>query len=94
MKVFASIRNRPTWITGWPHSGWRGALPSERGAKELPFGFDITDDGGGNFLLVSFSDDGVYAADGWHPTLEEAYEAAKEQYQVNRSEWGPPKWTP
>ena len=89
MQVFASIRDRPTWIAGWPHSGWRGAEPSDRGAKQLRFGFDITDDGVGNFLLVSFSADGVYRADSSHRTLADAYESAEEQFGVRRSEWVP-----
>ena len=62
--VFASIRNRPTWIRGRPQS-WSGAAPTDPGAKQLPFGFDITDDGAG-FVLVCFSADGLYGADTWH----------------------------
>jgi hypothetical protein len=90
VQVFASIRNRPTWITGWPHSGWRGADPAEPGARQLTFAFDITDDGAGGYLLLYFSTDQVYAADTWHPALDEAYRTAEEQFGVKRSEWGPP----
>lgn len=86
--VFASIRHRPTWITG-SHSGWRGAVPSDSGAKQLPFGFDIAGDGAGNFLFVCFSDDGVYGADTWHESMEKAYASAEEQFGIRRSEWGP-----
>jgi hypothetical protein len=77
METFASIRNRPTCIRGWPHSGWRAAEPSEPGAKTLLFGFDITADGAG----------GVYVADSSLRSLEEAYLAAERQFGVRRSEW-------
>ena len=90
MQVFASIRGRQTWITGWPHSGWRGADPNEPGAKSLPFSFDITDDGSGNYVLVSLSVDGVYKADSWHETLTEAFAAAEEIFGIHRSEWSTP----
>jgi hypothetical protein len=89
MLVHASIRGRLTWIRGWPHSGWRGAKASEAGARELLFNFDITDDGGGNFLLVCFSADRVYGADSWHTSLAEAYASAEELFGVQPSEWGP-----
>jgi hypothetical protein len=93
VQTFASIRDRPTWIQGLPQTGWSGADPSEPGAKQLEFNFDITDDGGRNYLLVYFSADGVYAADTWHQTLDEAYSAAAEQFGVQAVEWGPPKST-
>jgi hypothetical protein len=54
----------------------------------LSFGFDITDDGAGHFLLVCFSSDDVYAADSWHATLAEAYASAEEQFDIQRAEWG------
>lgn len=91
MQVFASIRDRPTWICGWPHSGWHGADASTPHAKQVPFGFDITDDGAGRFLFVSFSADGECCADTWHETLAEAYATAEEQFGVKRVEWGPPR---
>jgi hypothetical protein len=91
MRVFASIRDRPTWICGWPHGGWRGSDAVEPNARQLAFGFDITDDGAGNYLLVSLSADGVYGADSWHETIVEAYASAEEQFGVQRGEWGPPR---
>jgi hypothetical protein len=89
-QVFASIRDRPTWITGWPHSWWGSAEPSEPGARQLPFGFDITNDGAGSYLLVCFSADGAYAADTWHESLDDAYSAAEAIFGVRRSEWQQP----
>jgi hypothetical protein len=87
MKVFASIRNRPIWIIGFPDSGWRRGDPSEAGAREHYFGFDITDDGSGSILLVCFSADGRYWADTWHESLDEACRSAEEQFALRRSEW-------
>lgn len=88
MPVFASIRNRPIWIIGRPHTGWGTAEPAEPGAKQLLFGFDITDDGGANYLLLCFSADGLYGADTWHETLADAYAAAEEKFGIQRFEWG------
>jgi hypothetical protein len=89
VRTSASIRNRPTWITGWPNSGWRGADARDPSAELLPFGFDITDDGAGHYLLVYYSMDRAYEADTWHETLSGAYASAEEQFGVRREEWGP-----
>ena len=89
MKVYASIRNRPTWITGWPQGGWHGADPSEPGARRLPFHFDLTDDGDAGFLLVYDSADGVLAADTWHQTLADPYDVAESCFGIRRPEWMP-----
>jgi hypothetical protein len=86
---FASIRDRPTWITGWPNSGWRGADASDPTARLMPFGFDITDDGAGHFLLVYYSTDRAYEADTWHETLSDACASAEERFGVRREEWTP-----
>jgi hypothetical protein len=86
MNVFASIRNRPTSISGGPER-WRGADPSEPGARIVSFDLDITDDGAGHYLLVCFSSDGDYGADTWHATLAEAYRSAEQQFGVRRDEW-------
>ena len=90
MSIYASIPERPTCITGWPHSGWRAGDADDPASKVLPFRFDITDDGAGNFLLAYHSLDRVYCADSWHETLEEAFAAAQECYGVAHSEWQPP----
>ena len=91
MTTFASIRDRPTCIRGWPHSGWHAADPSEPGAKIVRFAFDITDDGAGGFALTCFSEDRVSTADSSHPSLDAAYVAAEEQYGVRRAEWNAPE---
>jgi hypothetical protein len=89
MATFASIRNRPTWIRGWPHSGWGITSQTAPGAKSLLFNFDISDDRGTGFVLVQYSVDGVFGADSWHQSLDEAFELATE-LGVDPSEWGPP----
>ena len=89
MRTFASIRDRPTWVTGSPPS-WRGADASGPSARLVEFGFDITDDGAGGYLLVCYSMDRLYAADTWHETLEQAYESAEEQFGLRREEWKSP----
>jgi hypothetical protein len=87
MTTFASIPERPTRITGFPHSGWRPADVNDPSSKVLPFRFDITDDGSGNFLLCYHSHDRVYCADSWHETLDQALDAAQETFGIARSEW-------
>ena len=88
MRPVASVRNRPTWIVGRP-TAWRGADAPGEGASPVPFGFDITEDGAGYYLLVCFSADGQYGADTWHPTLADAYESAEQQFGIRPDEWGP-----
>ena len=88
MLTFASIRDRPTWISGSPDR-WQGADASAPSAKLLSFGFDITDDGAGHYVLVCFSSDAAYGADTWHETLSDAYESATRQFGIQREEWGP-----
>jgi hypothetical protein len=55
----------------------------------VPFGFDITDDGAGHYLLVYYSMDGAYEADTWHETLSDAYTSAEQRFGVRRDEWRP-----
>ena len=87
MPTFASIPERPTRITGFPHSSWRAADADDPASKVLPFRFAITDDGNANFLLCYHSLDGVFCADTWHETLEEAFAVAQEAFGITRSEW-------
>ena len=86
MNTRATIHHRPTWIRGWPNSGWRFAEPTDAEAKQLPFNFEIKDDGAGHYLLVYSSADRVYSADSWHETLDEAYGLA-EALGTRRVDW-------
>lgn len=91
MKTFAYIEERLVRITGWPHSGWRVAEDDDPTSKVLPFRFAITDDGNGNFLLTYHSLDGVFFADTWHESLEEAFTSAQECFGIVRTEWQKPR---
>ena len=87
MQTFARIPSRTVVIAGYPNSGWSGADEGTPGSFELEFSFEITDDGGGNYLLVYSSLDGRYAADEWHETLDASYTSAAEQFGIDLSEW-------
>ena len=87
MKVFASVPSRLVTIAGQPNSGWSSADEGTPGSFELEFRFQVTDDGGENYLLVYSSLDGRYAADSWHATLQEALAVAEEQFGIEAREW-------
>lgn len=48
--------------------------------------FEITDDGGGNFLLCYHSEDQSVYGDTWHQSIEEAKEVAESEFGVQSSE--------
>ena len=90
MSIFSRIAARKMRIGGNQHSGWlpEGAatlLPTP--VREVTMTFEITDDGGGNFLLVCYSEDKSVHCDTWHQSIEEAKEAARISFDVSRSEW-------
>ncbi len=87
MQTFARIPARTLLIAGHPNSSWSGADDGTPGSFELDFKFEITSDGGRGFLLVYASLDGQYAADSWHESIEAAYDAAAEQFGIERNEW-------
>ena len=74
-------------VAGSPRRGWGPADADDLAARVLPFRFDITDDGGGHFLLIYESLDGEFCADTWHASLEEAFAAAHDSFGIARSEW-------
>jgi len=49
--------------------------------------FEITDDGGGNFLLLYSSADKSVYGDTWHQSVEEAKEAAQSYFGIQENEW-------
>lgn len=96
MSTFASIRNRPAWLTGRIRKGksrspWGIAAGPTPSAELVLFGFDVKSDGADGFHLVFCSMDGAYQADTWHETLADAYATAEESFGVRREEWGPPQ---
>jgi hypothetical protein len=48
---------------------------------------EITDDGGGHYLLVYHAQNAGMAGDTWHETLDEAFAAAEMNFGIARSEW-------
>lgn len=87
-KTFAIVTGRRFAVEGHPHSGWRIVDRDTPGARLLEFTFEIQDDGGGNFLLARASLDGVFVADSWHETMDEAKALAAE-FGIERTAWKP-----
>ena len=87
MPTYASIPSRVLLIAVHPGGAWSSADDGTPGSFEIEFRFDITDDGGGNYLLVYSSLDGRFAADTWHETLAGAYECAASEFGIDAGEW-------
>ena len=87
MPTYASIPRRSVLIALHPGGGWSFADEGTPGSFEIEFRFDITDDGGGNYLLVCSSIDGRFAADTWHETLPGAYVSAADGFGISAHEW-------
>ena len=87
MNVYATIPSRLVRISGEPNSSWGPASANDENTKELPFSFEITDDGNRNYLFVYHSTDNVYCADTWHETLEDAHACAEAMFGIRRREW-------
>lgn len=81
---------RAVQIGGEQHTGWIPAgdsIPLPTPIRMVSMRFEITDDGGGNYLLLSESEDGSLYGDTWHQTIEEAQEVAETSFGVRRDEW-------
>lgn len=87
MKEFAKIRNRPTWIVGFPQSGWGTCDPEAAGAKLMDFDFSILSDGDTGFHLDFRSCDGVYFNENWHETIDDAYATAETAFGISKADW-------
>jgi hypothetical protein len=85
--TYATVASHTLAIDGYPNSGWRSVGRDTPGARLIEFTFSIQDDGNGNYLLVYSSLDGVFAADTWHETLDEAVAMAEAELGVERGEW-------
>ena len=76
-------------VGGTQHSGWLPAgasRPLPTPVREVTFNFEIQFDGYG-YLLCCVSKEGDLYADTWHETLEDAEEAAAEQFGVTPEQW-------
>ena len=87
MPIYAKIPSRNLLIAVHPGGGWSAADDGTPGSSEVEFRFEVTDDGGGNFLLVYSSIDGRFAADTWHETLDAALACAAEAFGIEPDEW-------
>jgi hypothetical protein len=90
MRVFSKILSRKIRIGGEQHSGWLPegfAIPLPTPVREVNMTFEITDDGGGNFLLLYCSEDRSVHGDTWHESIEEAKRAAGSYFGIQQTEW-------
>jgi hypothetical protein len=90
MHVFSKVSARKVRIGGEQHSGWLPegfATPLPTPMREVAMTFEITDDGGGNYLLIYHSEDKSVHGDTWHQSIDEAKEVAESSFHIRRDEW-------
>jgi hypothetical protein len=90
MRVFSKIASRRIKVGGEQHTGWLpegSTTPLPTPVREVEMTFEITDDGGGNFLLLYYSVDKSVHGDTWHESIEEAKDAARSYFGVEINEW-------
>lgn len=79
---------------GESHSGWLppgAAVPSPTPVREFILDIFIWREGDESFILEWVSRDGAFRGDTWHQSLQEAKEAALEDFGVYEDLWGPPE---
>ena len=89
MTVVKQILGHHVTLGGEPHSGWlaEGAtVPNPTATRDVALNITIEFDGSG-YLLCYASDDGAFANDTWHQTLEDAEQAAVENFGVRFDQW-------
>jgi len=90
MPTFSTVGSRKVKIGGEQHSGWLpegAATPLPTPKREVKMKFEITDDGGGDYLLVYESEDKSVYGDTWHRSIEEAKIAAESSFGIPKREW-------
>jgi len=90
MRVCCTVTFPPVHIGGDQHSGWLPAdasTPLATPTREVRMRFEITDEGEGNFLLISESEDQSIYSDNWHETMEEAKSVAAESFGISQESW-------
>ena len=89
MTVLKRISGHQVRIGGTQHSGW---LPEGASrllstpVREVSFNLEIQFDGSG-YLLCYVSQEGDLYGDTWHETLDDAEEAAAEDFGVQLDQW-------
>jgi hypothetical protein len=48
---------------------------------------EIHEGGDGGYMLFHYDNEGQEGADTWHPTLDEAKEQAKFEYEIEEADW-------
>lgn len=84
------VPHRAVQIGGEQHTGWLPAgdgIPLPTPIRTVTMKFEITDDGGGNYLLISESEEESHCSDTWHQTIEEAKEAAQQWFGIGKDQW-------
>jgi hypothetical protein len=87
--VVKQILGHHVVIGGESHSGWlpEGATtPLPTPARDVAFNITIEFEGSSYFLCYA-SEDGALANDTWHQTLEDAEQAAVENFGVRNDQW-------
>ena len=87
--VVKQILGHHVTLGGESHSGWlpeSAATPLPTPALDVAFNITIEFDGSG-YLLCYTSEDGALANDTWHQTLEDAEQAAVENFGVRADQW-------
>ena len=87
--VVKQILGHHVTVGGEPHSGWlpEGATtPLPTTARDVAFNITIEFDGSSYFLCYA-SEDGTLANDSWHQTLEDAEQAASENFGGRADQW-------
>jgi len=90
MRSFSKVGFRKIKIGGQQHSGWLpegDATPLPTPVRDLKMRFEITDDGGSDFLLLYESEDRSVYGDTWHRSIEEAKAAAESSFGIRSQEW-------
>jgi hypothetical protein len=89
MKILKRISGHKVRIGGTQHSGWlpKGATrPLPTPVRDVSFNLEIQFDGYG-YLLCYVSQEGDLYGDTWHETLDDAEEAAAEDFGVQPDQW-------
>ena len=90
MRVFSKVVSRKVRVGGEQNTGW---LPEGDGRplpspiRDVNMNFEITDDGGSNFLLIYCSEDKSLCGDTWHLSIDEAKKVAERSFGIGKSEW-------
>jgi hypothetical protein len=89
ISVVKQILGHHVTVGGDPHSGWLpedATTPLPTPTRNVAFNITIEFDGSG-YLLCYASEDGTLANDTWHQTLDDAEQAALEDFGVRADQW-------